>query len=206
MTTPAGRIALLAVAAGLATTLVACSGSDGDKPDAKGSGSTKPSSGASAGVTPGGQATAFPVANGASAEELPSLGTRTGLGYTLTLNTVQRVGPQTGLVTATLTPKESSVGQAFTEPGFTTYPNPETKKLETNYDFSAVTVTAKGDPNLYQVMRDDQQACACTKGMLTLKGGVPIGVYAYVTLPQSADTVNVTVRGMAPFTNVKVSS
>src|SRR3954452_10723052 len=107
-------IALLAVAASVSMTLVACSGSDGDKPDAKSSGTSTSTGGA---VTPGGPATAFPVASDATAQQLPSLGTRKALGYTLTLNSVQRVGPQTGLVAATLTPQETkAVVTDFTEP------------------------------------------------------------------------------------------
>ena len=47
--------------------------------------------------------------------------------------------------------------------------------------------------------------CACSAGVLSVLAGRPFGVYAYMTLPADADTVTITVKGLAPFANVKVT-
>ena len=82
--------------------------------------------------------------------------------------------------------------------------DPTTKKpLGGCYDFSAVTLAVKGDQSVYQVMRNEQQRCACSAGQFSVPAGKPFGVWAYMTLPENADTV--TVKGLAPFVNVKVT-
>jgi hypothetical protein len=198
------RAGAVAIVAALAVVLAGCSGNEpGTSATSTGSG------GSPAGVSAalGSAATAYPVAADAKPQALPSLGTRQGDGYTVTINSLQRVGPQAGLLTATVTAASSGPMQAFTEPGYNVLLDPQTKKpLGGTYDFSAVTVAAKGDPTVYQVMRDEQQRCACTTGMLSVQANVPFGVYAYVTLPMDADTVTVSVKGLAPFADIKVAA
>lgn len=137
---------------------------------------------------------------------LPDLGTVKGQGYTVTLNALHRSGPQSGLLSATVTSEAGGAFNDFTEPGYGTLFDPTTKKaLGDAYDFSAVTLAVKGDPAIYQAMRDDQQRCACSSGLLSVPAGQPVGVYAYVTLPENADSVTVTVKGLTPFADVKVT-
>lgn len=198
------RAVVLAVTTTVALALAGCSGDDQPNASATSGVSARSSGGASA--APDASATAYPVPADAQPQALPSLGTREGDGYTVTINSLQRVGPQAGLLTATITAQRSGPMQAFTEPGYNVLLDPQTKKpLGGTYDFSAVTVATKGDPTVYQVMRDEQQRCACTTGMLSVQAGVPFGVYAYVTLPKVADAVTVVVKGLAPFADVTVA-
>jgi hypothetical protein len=198
------RAVVLATMAALALVLAGCSSDD--QPDASATPGAGGGSSAAVSAAPGAAATAYPVPADAKPQALPSLGTREGDGYTVTINSLQRVGPQAGLLTATITADRSGPMQAFTEPGYNVLLDPQTKKpLGGTYDFSAVTVATKGDAAVYQVMRDEQQRCACTTGMLSVQADVPFGVYAYVTLPKDADTVTVSVKGLPPFTDVPVA-
>ena len=188
--------------------LSSCSGT-ASPPVASGSSPGMPSGSAAPPAvtsTPGGQATSFPVPADATAAPLPDLGTATGQGYTVTINSLQRSGPQSALLSATVTNPTGTDFKDFTEPGYGTLLDPTTKKpLGGAYDFSAVTLAVKGDQSIYQVMRDEQQRCACSAGLLSVLAGRPFGVYAYMTLPADADTVTVTVKGLVPFANVKVT-
>jgi hypothetical protein len=191
-------------AAALAVVLTGCSG---DEPGTSGTSTASGGSSTPVSAAPGSVATAYPVPADAKPQALPTLGTQQGDGYTVTINSLQRVGPQAGLLTATVTAASSGPMQAFTEPGYNVLLDPQTKKpLGGAYDFSAVTVAATGDATVYQVMRDEQQRCACTTGMLSVQANVPFGVYAYVTLPKDADTVTVSVKGLPPFTNITVAA
>ncbi len=210
----ASRLGPLAATSGLVLALAACSG--GDSPPSAPTGSRAASAGATAAAatpggatgapSPGAEATAYPVPARATPAPLPDLGTAQGLGYTVTLNTLRRSGPRSGLLSATVTSKDGGSFDDFTEPGYGTIYDPLTKKpIGGAYDFSAVTLAVKGDPTIYQVLRDEQQRCACSTGLLSVPKAEPFGVYAYVTLPEDADIVTVAVKGLAPFMDVKVT-
>ena len=143
--------------------LSSCSGA-ASPPVANGSSPGTPSGSAAPPVvnpTPGAQATSFPVPADATAAPLPDLGTATGQGYTVTINSLQRSGPQSALLSATVTSAAGGSFNDFTEPGYGTLYDPTTKKaLGGSYDFSAVTLAVKGDQSIYKVMRDEQQRCA----------------------------------------------
>ena len=198
----------LALGIAVIAALSSCSGTD-SPPVVNGSSPGTPSgSAAPPGVTstPGGQATSFPVPADATAVPLPDLGTATGQGVTLTINALQRSGSQSALLSATVTNPTGTDFKDFTEPGYGTLLDPTTKKpLGGAYDFSAVTLAVKGDQSVYQVMRDEQQRCACSAGLFLMPEGKPFSVWAYLTLPENADTVTITVKGLAPFVNVKVT-
>lgn len=198
----------LALGVAVTVALSSCSGTD-SPPAANGESPGTPSGSAAPPAvtsTPGGQATSFPVPADATAAPLPDLGTATGQGVTLTINSLQRSGPQSALLSATVTNPTGTDFDDFTEPGYGTLLDPTTKKpLGGAYDFSAVTLAVKGDQTVYQVMRDEQQRCACSAGLFLMPKGQPFSVWAYLTLPENADTVTITVKGLAPFANVKVT-
>jgi hypothetical protein len=164
------------------------------------------SGGSARAAEPGRQATAYPVAASATAQALPSLGSRTAGGWTLTLNGVRRSGKDSVVVTAMVT-NASSRKEAFhgvSEEGYSirTYAD---GKYDGTHEFSAVTLTVDGSAVQYQVMRDSKGYCACSQGLgELLEPGQSIAVYAYVTAPPEAATVTVTVQGFAPFTGVRV--
>jgi hypothetical protein len=203
-------LAVTAVTAVLALGATSCTGDSGGDAAAPAGGSSSTGSASSASQAapaPGSSATAFPVPASASPAPLPSLGSREGQGYTVTLNSLQRVGPQSGLLTATVTSTRSRAFDEFTEPGYLTVLDPVTRKpLGNAYDFSAVTLSTPGDDAVYKVLRDEDQRCACTTGLLSVPANQPFGVYAYVTLPERAAKVTVTVKGLAPFRDVPVTS
>lgn len=154
---------------------------------------------------PGERATTYPVPAEVSAEPLPDLGTLETGEWTLTLNGASRVGDQALAVTGTLTSNGPTVFAGFEEPGFSLRET-DGGKLENTYEFSAVTVSVEGDPAVYQVMRDADGLCACTQGVLEAQPDAPMAVYAYVTAPADATTVDVTVAGIGTFEDVEVQA
>lgn len=152
---------------------------------------------------PGERATAYPVPADVQAEPLPDLGTVASGEWSMTLNGLTRSGEQGALLTATLTPVTATAFDGLAEPGYANIENAE-GRLERTREFSAVTLTVDGDPAIYQVMRDESGACACYQGSFELTPEVPIGVYAYVTVPADATTVDVTVAGIGTVEGVEV--
>jgi hypothetical protein len=208
-------------AGGLAAVVLAgfavagCEGSGSGTPSSPASAAASRSAGGGSGVaaTPGEVATAYPAPAGATAEALPSLGSRSNGVWTLVLNGVRRSGDGAVVVTATLTVTSSTKasGEAFggfEEPGYVWRAGASSHitEFDKSHEFSAVTLTVPGSTTQYQVMRDDSGICACTQGVLWVDHGQTQAVYAYVTAPKDATTVTVTVQGFAPFTSVQVQS
>ena len=154
---------------------------------------------------PGEQATAYPVAGEATPAPVPDLETIATGEWTLTLNGVDRVSDQALLVTATMTSNGPGVFRGFEEPGYSLRMNDE-GKLDNTYEFSAITLTAGAGPAVYQVMRDANGICACSQGVLDIEPGQPTAVFAYVTAPAEATTVDVTVAGIGTFTGLEVQA
>lgn len=198
----------VAVACAIVLSLAAgCSGDDGEDPVARPSTSASASDGASAGPSAApvdGAAQAYPVAPSAAPTPLPALGTRQGSRFDLTLNGVRRASAQAVVVEATLTASGGNTPLFdLAEPGYE-FREVDGERPRT-YEFSAVTLSVPGDPLVYQPLRDDKGFCACTQGIQFLDGGTSMGVYTYVTAPETADTVTVTVAGYPPFTGVPVT-
>src|SRR5690242_18041960 len=118
--------------------LAGCTGSDGDKP---GSGST---SNGGTPVATGGTASAYPVAPSVSASPMPVIGSRSNGDWSFDLNSVTQAGPGQVLVAGTLTSKGPASMTGFEEPGYLVHRLPD-GKTESSYEFSAVTLTARGD-------------------------------------------------------------
>lgn len=167
------------------------------------SSSTSPPTASDVAAAGSGQvATAFPVPATPSPSPLPALGTRENADWTLVLNGVRRLSPDSLLVEATVTPKKATgVLTGLEESGYLYLKDTVKPSLE----FSAVTVLAQGSPVEYRVMRDEAGACACTQGVNNLKQGDDLAVYAVVTAPRDATSVTVVVRGFAPFAQVALS-
>jgi hypothetical protein len=202
-----GRVGAMAVLVGLA--VAGCQGDGSGSPGSSSSPSGSAGSGAGAGVaaTAGRTATAYPVPASATPEQLPSLGSRTDGRWTLVLNGVRRSGEGAVVVTGTLTNSSPSkqLFSGFEEAGYSLRKGPD-GKLNSTYEFSAVTLTVPGSTTQYQVMRDGSGVCACTQGVISVDKGISQAVYAVVTAPAQALVVTVTVAGFAPFTGVQVQS
>ena len=178
--------------------LAACTGSS--------TGGTGPTPGASGSVAaPSGTATAYPVPASASPSTLPAVATRSNAEWTYTLNTVRRIAPGELSVEGTLVSKASGTLTGLEEPGYAVRKGTD-GKLDSTYEVSAISVTVPGDSTVYLPMRDDTGRCACTQGLVTIKVRQPYAVYTVVSAPAAATSVTVTVRGLAPFTNVPVAS
>lgn len=214
MTTTARRRAAGAVLAVLLTAavpaLAGCtgSGSPSSSSSTGGSdGSGAPGASASGGSGPSAPAngrtgTAYPVAPVASSSPLPALGTvKSALG-TFTLTAVRRASPGLVSVEGTLTPR-NSVLNGLEEPGFGLRKNPSTGKLDTTYEFSAVTLTVPGDAKVYLPARTSDGRCVCTAGLVTVPAG-PLAVYTYVTAPAAATRATITVRGLGAVHDVAI--
>jgi hypothetical protein len=202
----AGALAVV-VLAGFA--VAGCQGSGSGTPSSStsGAGASGSGGGSVAAATPGQAATAYPAPAGATAQALPSLGSRNNGPWTIVLNGVRLAGNGSAVVTATLTntqPTDRSF-RGFEEAGYSLRAGSD-GKLNSTYEFSAVTLTVPGSVTQYQVMRDGSGVCACTQGVMNVEGGQAQGAYAYVTAPKDATTVTVTVQGFAPFTDVQVQS
>ena len=193
------------VAVALAAVLLAagCTGGGDDAPASASSTSSAPAGAAAA--TPGSEATAYPVPADAEPEPLPSVGARDDGEWALTLNGVRRVSEGSAVVTATLRSETQTLFRGFAEPGYTVRDD-GSGKAGTSYEFSAVTLSAPGDPTLYQPLRDERDICACSWGAFDYEPGTDRGVYVYVTAPADAETVTVTVAGFEPFTDVAITS
>ena len=203
----AGALAVV-VLTGLA--VGGCQGSSSGTPSSSASGAgSSGSGGGGSGVaaTPGQAATAYPVPAGATAEALPSLGSRSNGVWALVLNGVRRSGDGAVVVTATLTNTTTSNQMffGFAEAGYA-YRVSSKGEHNNTYEFSAVTLTVPGSATQYQVMRDSSGICACTQGVMSVDRGQTQAVYAYVTAPKDSTAVTVTVQGFAPFTGVQVLS
>jgi len=203
---PRGGARVLAVTllAGLA--VAGCTGGGSGSSGAAGtSGASGAGAGGPAAAEPGREPTAYPVPASATPAPLPSLGTRTGGRWVLTLNEVRRSGAGAVVVTATVSTATSSseVFKDFAEPGYATRED-AAGKLASTHEFSGVTLTVPGSTTQYQVMRDADGICACTQGLISVDKDRPQAVYAYVTAPPGASTVTVNVQGFAPFTGVRV--
>ena len=206
---PSAR-ALAATACALVLAVTAgCSGDEPEEPVAQPSASRSVSPGASPSAGPqaapvDGTAEAYPVAPSASPTPLPDLGTRKGSRFDLTLNAVRRTSAQAVIVEATITASNGNTPLFdLAEPGYA-YRDTDEGRAST-YEFSAVTLSVPDDPLVYQPLRDERGSCACTQGIQFLDGGRSMGVYTYVTAPESADTVTVVVTGFAPFPDVPVT-
>ncbi|MBW3646214.1 MAG: hypothetical protein KY440_00330 [Actinobacteria bacterium] len=200
---------LLAVGAVVvALMLTGCTDDGGTEPDPSASGSpgAPPASADGSGPSaagPGASASTFPVPAQAQPSPLPNLGTREAGGLTLTLNAVRRVSPEAVVVEGTLVAKSTTPLLNLAEPGFAV--RQEGGERPSTYEFSAVSLSAAGDPKVYLPLRDDKGFCACTQGIQFLDGGKSMGVYTYVTAPEQAENVTVTVARFAPFTDVPVT-
>lgn len=205
------RLPALALAATGALLLAGCTdGGDAEPADepaaeasAQPSAETSSSADAPSAAGPGEQASAYPAPASASPSPLPDLGTRRAGDLTLTLNAVRRASPDAVVVEATLAASSNIPLFDLAEPGFKLR---EVDGEQPNtYEFSAVTLAAPGDPQVYLPLRDDQGSCACTQGIQFLDGGQTMGVYTYVTAPDDASTVTVNVTPFAPFPDVRVT-
>jgi hypothetical protein len=185
--------------------LAGCTGDDGGNPgSAAGTPGTSTATPAPA-VTPGARATTFPIPGSPQPQPVPVIKTVTGSGWSLSLNKVTRISPESVLVEATLTnTRDRELFKNFEEAGFVLRENRETGKLDSTNEFSAVAITAPGDPKQYLPLRDENGVCACTYGFTVgLDRNVPLPVYVYMSAPPG-DTINVTVRGFPAFTGVRV--
>jgi hypothetical protein len=207
---PRTGVATRAAAMGaLAMTMALLSGCTGGGSGSNaGSGDASPAStagaAASPGIAPGARATAFPIPGSPRPEPVPVVKTVTGRDWQLSLNKVSRISPESVLVEATLTTTKSrEVFNTFEEAGFAVRAGADGQRNNT-YEFSAVTLTASGDPKQYLPMRDENGVCACTYGaLISVDPGQTLPVYVYMSAPQS-DTLNIAVRGFPAFTGVQV--
>lgn len=205
-----GRTQLLAlVAVAAAVVLSGCTGGDdpAGQPTAPGSSDGSGSSarpGASA-AGPGVQASTFPVPAGVQPSALPSLGSRAARDLTYTLNAVRRVSPQAVVVEGTLTAKSNTALRDLAEPGFRSR-DIGGGKSEDTYEISGVTLTTPGDAKVYLPLRDEKGFCSCSQGVIGLDAGESMGVYTYVTAPEDATSVTVTVAPFGAFPDIPVTS
>ena len=183
--------------------LSGCFGGSSDE-SSSGTGNQSAGSGTAAAPAPAGSASAYPVAASASPSPLPVVASRSNGDWTFALNEVRRAGPGQLIVEGTLTSHNSHVLQGFEEPGFSLRKGAD-GKLDSTYEFSAVSLTVQGDTTVYQPMRDSSGQCACTQGVLNIETDQPYAVYTLLTAPQSASQVTVLVQSFAPFTNVPVT-
>ncbi|MGL4173868.1 MAG: hypothetical protein ACRCTR_07330 [Actinomycetota bacterium] len=143
-------------------------------------------------------------------QTLPDLGTLKTGSYTVTLNSLRRVGPQLGILTATVYQLEGVLDfDGLQEPGYDYLKNVE-KRFETDGtvdstgEFSAVTLTAPGSSRIYLPVRDENDRCLCTS-YLDVENKIPTGVFVYMTLPEQASAVDITINGVGQFTDVKIA-
>jgi hypothetical protein len=190
-----------------AIVLTGCSGDRGSEPRPESSGASAGTSNGSGNgsvaAQPGTAASSYPVPASVTASPLPDLGTRKAGVLTLTLNAVRRVSPEAVVVEGTLTAASNTPLFDLAEPGFRV--RQVADELPFTYEFSAINLTTAGNTTVYLPLRDDKGFCACTQGIQFLDGGKSIGVYTYVTAPEGATTVSITVAMFAPFLDVQVT-
>jgi len=119
----------------------------------------------------------------------------TGQDLTVTLTGVHRVSDDVALVSTSIaTGRASVMNNMFDEANDADPPNA----------FAAVTITADGDDNLYQSVRDSGGHCLCST-VPNLAEGRSAGAWAYVSIPPGATTVNVAIANLQPWVGVPVS-
>lgn len=118
-----------------------------------------------------------------------------GQDLTVTLTGVHRVSDDVALVSVHIATEGSSViNQMFSE----------ANDADPSTAFSAVTITADGDDNLYQSVRDAGGHCMCST-VPNLAEGRSAGAWAHVSIPPGATTVNVAIAKLQPWVGVPVS-
>lgn len=194
-----------ALIAGILMTGCSDDGGSDPRPQSSGAsaGTSNGSGNGSVAAQPGTEASTYPIPASVTASPLPDLGTRTAGKLTLTLNAVRRVSPEAVVVEGTLTAASNTPLFDLAEPGFKV--RQVAGERPNTYEFSAISLTTAGDTTVYLPLRDDKGFCACTQGIQFLDGGESMGVYTYVTAPEGATTVSITVAMFAPFTDVQVT-
>ena len=109
------------------------------------------------------------------------------------------------MVEGTLTAKSNTPLLNLAEPGFRLR-DIGGGKTEDTYEISGVTLTTAGDPTVYLPLRDEKGFCSCSQGVILLDAGESIGVYTYVTAPEGATSVTLTVAPFGSFPNIPVTS
>jgi len=127
---------------------------------------------------------------------------------TMTLTGVHRVSDELGLVSFTLAAPAQGDGAGplydFADDSLR-HSHTEVDELAKDANVSDVTVTAPGDPTVYQVATDGADHCLCSRVPIHLQAGDPATGWAYVSLPPTAATVDVTIGPVGPWTGVPVS-
>jgi hypothetical protein len=124
----------------------------------------------------------------------------------VTLTGVRRISPDLGLVTITMHAQDGPVSPpgAWDDPSLSHSPYQVTEVAKHD-DLSGVTITAAGDPTVYQTATTADDECLCTRLPGTIEAGGTISAYAYVTLPPAATAVDVVVGSLGPWKDVHLS-
>ena len=124
----------------------------------------------------------------------------------VTLTGVRRISPDLGLVTITMHAQDGPVSPpgAWDDPSLSHSPY-QVAEVAKHYDLSGVTITAAGDPTVYQTATTADDECLCTRLPGTIEAGGTISAYAYVTLPPTATAVDVVVGSLGPWKDVHLS-
>lgn len=126
----------------------------------------------------------------------------------LTLTGVHRVSDQLGLVSFTLAAPAQGDGAGplydFADDSLQHSRLDPDEAIKRAY-VSGVTATTPGDPTVHQVATDGADHCLCSRMPIRLEAGDSATGWAYVSLPPTATTVDVTIGPVGPWTGVPVS-
>ena len=164
-----------------------------------------PTPGASASSSAPPQSQPLPVGTPAPQQDLGALPWDEHGALVVTLTGVRRVSDGLGLVTVTLHAEEDSGPLwSFDDPALQ-HSGSSVAEASKGQFLSGVGLTTAGDPTVFQTVTDGDEGCLCSRLPVSLSAGQTTAAFAYVTLPEAATSVDVTVGPLGPWTDVPVS-